>query len=127
MNNVQLMGRLVRDPMVSYTESENVVVAFTLAVNRPYKAKDGSVKVDFIPCICWGKKAELIGNTIKKGQRILVNQGTWHTRTYDDNGTRHYVNECLILNFEYIEKKDHEEPKHVQAFGNMEEIAEIDF
>ena len=39
MNSVQLLGRLVRDPEVRYTQGENAtsVARFTVACNRKYK------------------------------------------------------------------------------------------
>ncbi|MCQ2749103.1 MAG: single-stranded DNA-binding protein [Clostridia bacterium] len=78
MNNVQLMGRLTRDPEVTYTQGgEPLAVArFSLAVNR--RGKDD--KADFINCVAFGKTGEFVSKYFTKGQmmaltgRIQVNQ-----------------------------------------------------
>ena len=46
LNHVVLIGRLVRDPELRYTESGTAVVSFTLAVDRRPKP-DGTKEVDF--------------------------------------------------------------------------------
>ena len=105
MNKTVLLGRLTKDPEVSYTPSQKVVAQFTLAVDRPYLSKEGKREAAFIPVIIWGKPAELIGNSLSKGQRILI-EGRIQTRTYDDqNGQRHWVTEVVASDFEYIERK----------------------
>ena len=55
MNQVNLIGRLVRDPEVRTTQNGDMVTQITLAVDRPM-AKD---KTDFITCIFWKKAAEI--------------------------------------------------------------------
>ena len=56
MNKVILMGRLVRDPEVRYSQGDNAtaVARYTLAVNRKFK-KDGEPTADFIPCVVFGR------------------------------------------------------------------------
>ncbi len=105
MNKVILMGRLTKDPDVRYTQNQKVVAQFTMAVDRPYLNQDGKREADFLPVVIWGKAAELVGNSLAKGHRVLV-EGRIQTRNYDDqNGTRHYVTEIIAANFEFIEKK----------------------
>ena len=51
MNKVILMGRLVKDPEIRYTQSGKNVATFTLAVDRGLgkDAPDNAPKADFIP------------------------------------------------------------------------------
>lgn len=67
MNKVILMGRLVRDPDVRYTEShEHMAVAkFTLAVDRK-RRKDGEQGADFISCTAFGKNGEFVEKYLHK-------------------------------------------------------------
>lgn len=105
MNKIILLGRLVKDPEVKYTNNGKVVAMFTLAVNRPYSSQDGKQEADFISVVVWGKSAETIGNCVTKGQRLLV-EGRLQIRSYDANdGTKKYVTEVVAYNFEFIEKK----------------------
>lgn len=106
MNQIILLGRLVRDPEVRYTPSGKVVAQFTLAVDRPFaNPATGQREADFISCVLWGKPGELLGNTVSKGQRLLVD-GRLQIRSYDGkDGQKHWVTEVIVSNFEYIEKK----------------------
>ena len=106
MNTVQLLGRLTKDPDVKYTQNGKCVASFTLAVNRPFKGPDGKVEADFIPVILWGKVAEIVGNFVSRGQRLLV-EGRLQVRSYDaKDGSKRYVTEVIGNNIEFIEKKD---------------------
>ena len=62
MNRVILMGRLTRDPNISYSQSgDNMAIArFTLAVDRRGRRQDGSNEptADFIGCVCFGRQAD---------------------------------------------------------------------
>ena len=105
MNKIILMGRLVRDPEVRYTQTGKVVCQFTIAVDRPFANQDGQREADFIPVIVWGKQAELCGNSLTKGQRVLV-EGRLQIRSYDaKDGSKRWVTEVIANSFEFIERK----------------------
>lgn len=105
MNRIILLGRLVKDPEVRYTNTGKVVAQFTLAVNRPFAGQDGQREADFINIVMWGKQAEAIGNSVTKGQRLLV-EGRLQIRSYDGNdGTKRWTTEVIADRFEFIEKK----------------------
>ncbi len=105
MNKIVLLGRLVRDPEVRYTQSGKVVCQFTLAVDRPFANQDGQREADFIPVVIWGKSAELCGNSLTKGQRALV-EGRLQIRSYEaKDGTKRWVTEVIANSFEFIERK----------------------
>lgn len=117
MNKVILMGRLAQDPDVRFTQSGKQVTSFKLAVNRP-KAKDGGEsQADFIPIVLWGKTAEVAGNYLAKGHRLLV-EGRMQTRSYEaDDGTKRYVTEVVGSSIEFIEKKEQSLPSQAEAMG----------
>ena len=105
MNKIILMGRLVRDPEVRYTQTGKVVCQFTLAVDRPFSNQEGQREADFIPVIVWGKQAELCGNSLTKGQRALI-EGRLQIRSYDaKDGSKRWVTEVIANNFEFVERK----------------------
>ena len=104
MNKVVLLGRLTKDCDVRYTQTGKVVCQFTMAVDRPFN-KDGQKEADFIPVVMWGKQAEVAGNSLQKGHRVLV-EGRLQIRSYDDNnGNKRYVTEVIANSFEFIERK----------------------
>ena len=105
MNSIVLMGRLVKDPEVRYTQSGKVVCQFTLAVDRPFTNQNGQKEADFIPVVVWGKIAEIAGNSLSKGHRALV-EGRLQIRNYTANdGSKRYVSEVIAGRFEFVEKR----------------------
>ena len=99
MNKVILIGRLTKDPDVSFIPTNGkAVVRFSLAVARPYK-KD---EVDFINCKAFGKTAETIANYIRKGKQIAV-VGNLRTGSYEDkDGIKKYITEVWVESFNFI-------------------------
>lgn len=105
MNKVILMGRLTREPEVRYTPSGKVCCNFTLAIDRPFLNAEGKRDADFIPVVLWGKAAELCGNSLAKGHRLLVD-GRIQVRNYDDkNGQKKWMTEVVANSVEFIEPK----------------------
>lgn len=106
MNRIILLGRTVKDAEVRYTQTGKVVASFTLAVDRPFTSQDGKKEADFINCQLWGKSAETFGNTVSKGQRVLV-EGRLQIRSYDaKDGSKRWITEVVCDRFEYVERRD---------------------
>lgn len=97
MNKVTLMGRLVRDPEVKYSQgSTPVAIAnYTLAVNKKFK-RDGEPDADFINCVAIGKNGEFAEKWLKKGQMFAV-VGRIQTRSWDGkDGKKCYATEVVV-------------------------------
>lgn len=121
MNHITLFGRLTKDPEIRYTTNQKVVATFTLAVDRPFTGVDGKKEADFIPCVVWGKPAELIGNSCAKGHRLLV-EGRLQIRNYEGkDGAKKFVAEVIVSGFDFIERK---EPKTMAEMGKAEPFDE---
>ena len=106
MNKIILMGRLTRDPEVRVTSSEKTVCTFTLAVDRQFANQSGEREADFINIVVWGKAAELCGNSLAKGQRLLV-EGRLQIRNYvAKDGNKRYVTEVIANSVEFVERKN---------------------
>ena len=118
MNNIVLLGRLTKDADIRSTQSGKVVASFTLAVDRPY-TQNGKRRVDFIACQIWGKSAEVLGKSVHKGQRILL-EGRLQIRQYTDkNGNKRTAAEVVADRFEFIERKEQTEPQGMENFGQQ--------
>ena len=106
MNKIFLLGRLTREPEVRTTPTGKNVVVFSLAVDRPYKGRDGKAEADFINIVTWNKTAELVGTYVHKGERILV-EGRLQIRSYEGkDGQKHYVTEVIADRVEFIERRN---------------------
>lgn len=111
MNQVSLIGRLVRDPEVRTISNGDMVTKIVLAVDRPM-AKD---KTDFITCIFWKKAAEIVGNTMYKGRQIGV-VGYLTIRDYEGkDGTKRWVAEVVCDKFDYCGPKPTHQPAREES------------
>lgn len=74
MNHIVILGNLVRDPELKYTQSNKAVCSFTVAHNSKYKAGDGTMKEDviYLDCEAWNQTAEAIAKHLGKGRKILA-------------------------------------------------------
>lgn len=118
MNNIVLLGRMTKDADIRSTQSGKVVASFTLAVDRPY-TQNGKKEADFIACQIWGKSAEVLGKSVHKGQRILL-EGRLQIRQYTDkNGNKRTAAEVVADRFEFIERKEQTAPQGMENFGQQ--------
>lgn len=116
MNKVFLTGRLTAKPELRYTQSNNAVVSFTVAVNR--QKQDGTQETDFINCRVWNKQAENLCKYQDKGNLILVD-GSIRVDSYLGNdGSKRYTTYVLANHIEYLESKKKTEAEEVKQDNN---------
>lgn len=80
-NSVVIVGRLGQDPEIKYFESGSVKARFSLAVDRTF-SKENRV-TDWFTIEVWGRKAEFVGEWVKKGSLVMVT-GTLEVNRYTD-------------------------------------------
>ena len=106
MNKAIIIGRLVADPEIRYTQgNEPIAIArYRLAVDRRFK-KEGEQSADFIPCIAFSKLAEFAKNYLKKGTKIAV-VGRIQTGNYKNkDGQKVYTTDVVVEECEFAESK----------------------
>lgn len=107
LNKTILMGRVVRDLELKETSGGKKYLSFCLACPRDLN-KDVT---DFIDCVAWGQKAEVIAQYVNKGHRLIVS-GPVQTRTYEEGDAKRKITEVLVSEVFFVEsKKKEEEPK----------------
>ncbi len=95
MNKIILIGRLTRDVEMYNSENNKAVARYTLAVNRPFR-KNGEQQADFLPCIAFGKTAELAGQYLSKGVRVAI-EGRVQTGSYtNQEGQKVYTTDVVV-------------------------------
>lgn len=109
MNRVILMGRLTRDPNISYSQGgDNMAIArFTLAVDRRGRRQDGADQqtADFIGCVCFDRQAEFAEQYLRQGTKIAV-QGRIQTGSYTNkDGQKVYTTDVVLDDIEFAESK----------------------
>ena len=105
LNNINLMGRLTKDPDVRYAQGSNTCIArYTLAVDRRFK-RDGDPDADFINCVAFGKQGEFAEKWFKKGIKINA-VGRIQTGNYTNkDGARVNTFDIIIEEQEFAESK----------------------
>ena len=111
MNKIVLLGKLIKDPELrTLEESNKVFTRFIIAVDRNFKAQDGTRKADLIPVTFWGRKAEVVCQYLKKGSYISLS-GRLRTGSYEDKeGNKKYIAEVVAEDFKFVgnRKIEHE-------------------
>jgi single-strand DNA-binding protein len=88
LNQVVLVGRLVRDPELRYTPQGAAVSEFTLASNRRFTKADGEKveEVIFVDTVAWNKLAEVTAEFLKKGRMVALS-GSLTQERWEDKET----------------------------------------
>ena len=94
LNQVVLVGRLVRDPEVKTAKNGNDYSYITLAVPRSYKNINGEYETDFIDCVLWQLMATNTKEYCKKGDIVGV-KGRIESRVYEQDGEKKYTTEII--------------------------------
>lgn len=120
MNNCVLIGRLVKDPDIAYTQAKNTAVCkFTLAVDR--YGQDGA---DFIRIVAWGKTAENCARYLSKGRQVAI-QGRIQTGSYkNQDGQTVYTTDVIANNVQFL-GKGQEQSQPVADDAGFDEIDDV--
>lgn len=110
MNICVITGRIVKDVDIKTTNgAEPLTIArFTVAVNRIKKGE-----ADFLPCVAFGKTAEILGKYCSKGSQVGVT-GHIQTGSYQkQDGTKVYTTDVIVDKLDLLGTAEHkpEQPK----------------
>lgn len=104
LNHITIMGRLVRNVELRYTQSNKPVANFTLAVDRDRQV-DGQKLTDFIDCVAWNKTAEFVNNYFSKGSMAIVSGRLQGRDWQDQDGNKRRNWEVNVENIYFGEAK----------------------
>ncbi len=104
VNKAIVIGRLTRDPEMRTTPNGQTVANFSIATSTSWKGQDGQQqeKTEYHNIVAWGRRGEVIGQYVTKGQELYV-EGRLETRSWDDKdtGKKMYRTEIVLENFEF--------------------------
>ena len=109
-NSIQLIGNLGKDIEIKEISNGNKVARMTLATNDYYKNQKGEYiqQTQWHTLVAWGKTAELMAKTLKKGSSVVI-KGKLEHRTYEDKeGNNKYISEVRVLEFMNMTKAEKE-------------------
>lgn len=100
MNQVTLIGNLVRVPEMKESANNKKYTRFTIAVNSSNKEKTAN----FIELVAFGTTAELLTTYGEKGRKLVVT-GKLSTSKYEDkDGNAKTTLGVIADNFEFLSK-----------------------
>lgn len=94
MNSFIGIGNLTKEPEIRYTNNNLKVAQITIAINRKEEA-------DFIDCVAFDKKADIIEQYLHKGNKVAV-EGRLQTNMYEKDGKKYKSMNILINNIEFL-------------------------
>lgn len=105
LNQITIMGRMVKDPELRHTNSGLAVASFTLAVDRDFKNDSGEKETDFIDCVAWRSTAEFVDKYFSKGSMAVVS-GRLQIRSYNaSDGSKRKAAEIVAANIYFADSK----------------------
>ena len=118
MNNVSLVGRLIKNPELRYVgERNSAVTNFVIAVDRDYKTLQGERESDFINIEVWGKQAEIICEYMTKGRLIGIEGKIKVDKYKNESGENRYITKVRATSFKFLDYKN----KSVDTLAVQEE------
>ena len=119
INQIMLVGRLVKTPELFVTESGKKGSFITLAVGRPFKNQDGTYDTDFIDCSLWSIVAESTAEYCKTGDIVGI-RGRIQTRIVeDDAGIKQKIMEIIADKVTFLSSsKHHDDTKIISECEN---------
>lgn len=105
-NSVQLIGNIGKDFSLASFDKGSKKVSIVIATNDFYTNNKGEKikQTEWHNLVAWGKTAELMAETLVKGNEIAV-QGKLSSRSYEDkDGVTRYITEIIVNEFYKLSK-----------------------
>ena len=115
MNQVQIIGRLTRDPYMSHSTSGMAIARFNVAVDTGFGEKK---RTDFPSIVVFGKAAETCGLYIKKGSLVGIT-GRIQTGSYEKNGQTIYTTDIVADRVQFLDRRDGADGSSKDSYGGF--------
>ena len=113
MNQIFLIGRLVKNNELRYTTSQIAILNNTIAVDRAF-SKSEEKTTDFINLVFFKKTAELVSKYTSKGSQIAV-IGSLHQENYvSDDGSKKTTYKVIVSEVKFLDTKQKEGTEEVK-------------
>lgn len=109
LNQIILVGRLVKTPEVIETESGKKMSYIALAIARTFKKADGEYDTDFIDCVLWEVVAESTSEYCKQGDIVGVKGRVQSRMIEDEDGNNYKKMEVIADKITFLSSKKEED------------------
>lgn len=115
LNKVIIIGRLGRDPELSYTSGGQALARLSVATDEGYRDRNTGQRVErteWHRVVAWRQAAEFCGNYLSKGRLVMV-EGKLQTRKWQDqNGQDRWSTEIVADRVDGLDSpKDGQQPR----------------
>ena len=108
LNQVVLVGRLVKDPELVETETNKKMSRITIAIPRSFKNMDGEYETDFISCILWDSIAKNTVDYCKKGDIVGI-KGRVQSSVVEKDKEKKYYFDVIAERVTFLSNKKNDE------------------
>lgn len=108
LNQVVLVGRLVKDPELVETDSNKKRSFITLAIPRSFKNMDGEYETDFVNCVLWDVVAKNAVEYCHKGDIVGV-KGRIQSSVVEKEDDKKYYIDVIAEKITFLSSKKKEE------------------
>ena len=119
LNNVNLVGRLVREVEVKYSQSGVAIIRLSIANNDTVKKDNEYVdECSFFDAVVFGNQAENCSKYLKKGSQVAI-EGRLKQNTWTDKETQQKRSkvEIIVSTIQFLTKS---ESNNNVSQGNLE-------
>lgn len=107
LNQVVLVGRLVKNPELVETEKNKKLSRVTIAIPRSFKNMDGEYETDFINCIMWDSVAKSTVEYCKKGDIVGI-KGRIQSNVVENDNEKKYYFDVIAERVTFLSNKKEE-------------------
>jgi single-strand DNA-binding protein len=122
MNNVQLIGRLGKEPEARTTGGGTSVVNVSLAVSK--RIKNGEDQTTWVRLVFWDKLAQVVLQYCRKGSQIAI-VGELQARDYLKDGVSRTITEVRVHGLDLLGGKSetrHDSPAREREPGSDDDL-----
>ena len=117
LNQIVLVGRIVKTPELRTTEKGKKTATVTLAVPRNYKNMNGEYDTDFLDCTLWTNVAENTVEYCQSGDMVGV-KGRIQTRVITaDDGSKKKKTEIVAEKVTFLAQSPNNKEKTDKKFA----------
>ena len=107
INHVVLVGRLTKDPELTYTQSGAAICKFSIAVNRTSGSSRGNTgdaegSANFFNIVAWNKTAEICNQYLSKGRQVAIDGRLQQRRWEGSDGLKRNSVEIVANNVQFF-------------------------
>lgn len=112
LNQVQLIGNLVKDPTVNQTTNGTQVATFVVATDRGWTTSTGEKKEqsEFHRVVAWDKLAEIVGKILTKGRKVYISGRLTNRKYTDKEGVEKFSTEIVANDMIALDSKKQTDP-----------------